>query len=85
MLPELNYHKSLEHLHVGCEKPHAYFIPYQDYKTARGGERENSDRFHSLSGTWNFKWFSSYSLATDEIEEWDEITVPMSWQMAQGI
>ena len=28
MLPELKYHKSLEHLHVGCEAPTAYFIPF---------------------------------------------------------
>ena len=77
-----NYHQDLNILHVGCEKPHAYFIPFQDYKSARTEKREYSNRFHSLSGTWDFKWFSSYSLATDEINEWDEIKVPMSWQMA---
>ena len=37
-----DYHKTLEHLHVGCEENHAYFIPYQDKESALGNLRDES-------------------------------------------
>ena len=52
-----DYHKTLEHLHVGCEKPHAYFIPYQSANAAKSGNRSKSDRFFSLCGEWDFRYF----------------------------
>ena len=30
-----DYHKSLEHLHVGCEAPTAYLIPYHNKAAAK--------------------------------------------------
>ena len=30
----MNYHKSLSDFHVNCEKPRAYFIPYESEKKA---------------------------------------------------
>jgi len=72
---ELNYHKSLEHLHVGCEKPRAYFIPYQSECAAKTGNRAESDRFVSLCGEWNFTYFASVNdlpdfTADDYIADW---------------
>ena len=35
-----SYHKSLEVLHFGTEKPRAYFIPYENLQDALSGDRE---------------------------------------------
>ena len=54
------YHKDLGSLHIGCEKPRAYFIPYQSEEAALAGARENSDYFTSLCGEWNFKFYNLF-------------------------
>ena len=83
---DLHYHKSLATLHEGCEDPHAYLIPYQSEEAARADDRERSDRFVSLCGEWNFRWFPSerelgdFLSADFDAGEWDRLTVPMSWQ-----
>ena len=88
MNEQLILHKSLDTLHVGCEKPHAYFIPYQDAETARSGNRCESDRFFSLCGDWAFRYFASAKELGDFLspefdgEPADSLTVPMSWQYA---
>jgi len=88
MKPELLYHKSLEHLHVNCEKPHAYFIPYGSEAAARTGNRANSDRFRSLCGEWSFRFYESVEDIDDftaegfSMETADRLSVPMSWQYA---
>ena len=88
MNQELLYHKSLEHLHVGCEKPHAYFIPYQSAESAKTGNRSVSDRFLSLCGEWSFRYFASVRELGDflapefDATPSDRLTVPMSWQLA---
>ena len=90
MLPELNYHKSLEHLHVGCEKPTAYFIPFTNESAAREGNRANSARFYSLCGEWSFRYYASVNdiedfTAEDYTSEGsDKLTVPKSWQYELG-
>ena len=90
MKPELYYHKSLEHLHVGCEKPHAYFIPYQNDAAAKSGNRAASNRFLSLCGEWSFRFYESvndiedFTTADWTNEGMDRLNVPMSWQMALG-
>lgn len=90
MLPNLTEHLSLNRLHVGCEKPHAYFIPYQSEEAAKTGNRAASAFFRSLCGEWNFKWYPSLHEVEDfTAPEWttegsDRIQVPMSWQFALG-
>lgn len=90
MLPELKYHKSLEHLHVGCEAPTAYFIPYGNEDAARGGNRAQSDRFMSLCGEWSFRYYASVNDIDDftaedySTEGTDKLTVPCSWQYVLG-
>ena len=54
------YHKSLEALHVGTEKPRAYFIPYDNLQDALSGDRNSSYYLTNLCGEWNFKYFSSF-------------------------
>ncbi|MBR2353497.1 MAG: glycoside hydrolase family 2, partial [Clostridia bacterium] len=84
MRKEWCYHEDPHILHVGCEEPHAYLIPYHSKETARKERREESERFFSLCGTWDFKWFPSLSHVEETIADWDSLPVPMSWQMALG-
>ncbi len=85
---ELNFHKDLKTLHVGCEKPHAYFIPYQSVEAAKVANRSQSDRFFSLCGEWAFRFFKSARELGDflspefDAQPSDLLTVPMSWQFA---
>lgn len=81
------YHKSLEHLHVGCEAPRAYFIPFGSEASALKGLRSNSDRFLNLCGEWDFKYFTSFEDVEEEFcaagldgVEHEKITVPKCWQ-----
>lgn len=82
-----DYHKSLEHLHVGCKKPRAYFIPYKSRESSECGAREYSEYFKSLTGTWDFNFYES---ATDvpcpsaDVEFFEKLAVPMNWQHAIG-
>ena len=81
-----DYHKSLEHLHVGCEKNHAYFIPFADKETALSGVRDESVYFKTLIGEWNFKFYPSVTEIEDAYAvafgEEDKLLVPMNWQNA---
>lgn len=81
-----DYHKTLEHLHVGCEENHAYFIPYQDKEAALGNTRDESVYFRTLVGEWNFKFFPSVTEIEDvyavTFGDEDKLDVPMNWQNA---
>ena len=80
-------HKSLERLHVGCEKPRAYFVPYKTLDAAKRNLRAESEQFTSLCGDWDFKYFPNESYLPDftaegfTTEGFDKLTVPMSWQV----
>ena len=50
---------------IGVESPRAYYIPFGD-KTAVFKDREESDRFLSLDGTWNIEEYSSVLLVPDD-------------------
>ncbi len=80
------YYEDLKQLHVGTEPNRAYYIP------ASGPgefflEREASDRFQSLSGSWMFR----YETSAEKLEEfWKEeatlegfrtVPVPGMWQL----
>ncbi len=84
-----DYHKDLGNYHVGCEAPHAYFIPFDNEADALKERRERSSFFKTLCGTWDFKWYPS----VDEVieadaptmpEEHDKLDVPKNWQMEIG-
>ena len=84
----MKYHTGLEHLHVNCEKPRAYFIPYQSEKTASEDNRAKSYNFISLCGDWDFKFFPSFASLTESdllsCEGFGKISVPSSWQNDLG-
>ena len=80
-----NYHQSTETLHIGCEKPRAYFVPFPCGCASKHAERGESTFFKSLCGEWSFKFFKSVNDVCDlSTEGSDKLTVPMSWQMALG-
>ncbi len=82
-----DYHKSLKHLHINCEAPRAYFIPFADASGAAGSLlRDSSPYFKTLNGAWDFKFYSSVADAEDPraggILFTDKLDVPMNWQNA---
>ncbi len=89
------YYRSHEVLHIGCEKPRAYFIPYRDEQSAdrdittAGSGRECSPFFRSLAGKWDFKWLPSADAITGLAEEFsslnETIDVPGCWQLQNGM
>ena len=89
-MPEFNYHQSPKYLHIGCEKPRAYFIPYQSEAAANTTNRASSDYFYSLCGEWSFRYYDALHKVPDfTAPEWDfgkgdRLPVPMSWQYALG-
>ncbi len=83
-----DYHKSLECLHVGCERPHAYFIPFASEKSAAVGKRDYSEYFTTLIGVWDFKFYPSVTdvdgLTVADLMADEKIPVPMNWQNMLG-
>lgn len=85
MIPQ-PYHKQLEHLHIGCEAPRAYYVPFADDATARTMDRERSSRFTNLCGEWDFRYYPTFEDldAAFPAETLDEtMTVPFCWQVTQ--
>ncbi|AUS98598.1 glycoside hydrolase family 2 [Clostridium thermosuccinogenes] len=82
------YWENPDILHVNCEKPHAYFIPYENEAKAKKGIRGNSKYFKSLNGSWKFKYHDSVHMVEDgfyaenfDASGWDDLKVPSNWQM----
>ena len=90
MLNIPKYYEDPTTLHVGCEEPHAYFIPYLNEDNALTKPREDSKYFQLLNGEWDFRFYNSiidvedgFYAADYEINgNYDKIRVPMNWQMA---
>ncbi len=84
------YYENPEILHIGCEEPRAYFVPFENESNA-DLRREASEYFTSLCGQWNFKFFNNVTEIEDAFwavdynsEAFDKIPVPMNWQMLLG-
>ena len=89
MLNRFTYHKSLETLHLGCEEPRAYFIPYENREKAIEDNREKSGFFKTLCGEWDFLFCKDESclgdfLAEDFAPAYDRVEVPRNWQTYLG-
>ena len=81
------YHKDLNTLHVGCEAPRAYFIPYQNEETALNGCRNKSAYYTDLCGEWNFRFYNSFEDLEEDFLEIgfdNSIDVPKCWQTEVG-
>ncbi len=85
-----NDHIDPQILHVGCEAPRAYFIPYPDRASALADNRDASVFFQSLCGVWDFLFCASPADLPDMTAPdfsragMDKLPVPMNWQMALG-
>ncbi len=73
---------------VNTEPPHATLVPFQDAASAQTGQREQSDYFSLLNGTWQFHWAKGPNEAPEDFYRidydasgWDEIPVPSNWQL----
>lgn len=86
---ENRFFEDLHSLHVGCERPRAYFIPYHTEESALTNNRAESENFITLCGDWDFIFYKSLA-DVPEIEDAetigrvDKINVPRSWQTALG-
>lgn len=81
------YYENPEILHIGCEEPRAYFIPFENEEKA-AQRRELSSYFTSLCGQWSFHFYNNITEINDEFwkadykaDDFDTIPVPMNWQM----
>ncbi len=88
MVPVQRYWEDTHSLHVGCEKPRAYFIPYESEQKAIQGIRGESAYVTGLDGLWRFRYHDSVEeVEGDFIAEgydasgWDTLPVPSNWQM----
>ena len=84
-----DYHQNPSALHLGCEAPRAYFIPYHSEKTALKGNRNTSERFVTLCGDWDFAFYKSLADVPDFtaegfVSDSRRINVPRSWQTMLG-
>ena len=75
-------------LHVHCEKPHAYFIPYESEEKADKAIRGTSGFLKNLTGVWKFRYTSSFNdieapfyEADYNANSWDDLPVPSNWQL----
>lgn len=90
----LKYHQNPEILHENCEKPRAYYIPY-DVQDAVNPEKAASafadctlsSRFLSLCGDWSFAFYDSPEAVPQEAVGADyplfekQLAVPSVWQL----
>lgn len=70
-------------------QPHAWFFSFRNIDEARKVLPENSSYWKSLDGMWKFHWAPNPDerpkdfFRTDyDVSKWDDIKVPMSWNMA---
>ncbi|MBQ8402658.1 MAG: DUF4981 domain-containing protein, partial [Clostridia bacterium] len=83
-----DYHTTEQILHVNCEEPRAYFIPYTSKCAALDANRDASAYFKSLCGVWDFQFFKSvhdicdFTCGCFDRAAMEKLPVPMNWQMA---
>lgn len=82
-----NYYEDLTQLHVNACPQHNYFIPFSKKEEALNAKnRQESDRFIDLNGTWDFTYYPSVQqILADEIQQLEQmhtkkIPVPSTWQ-----
>lgn len=75
-------------IQVNTEAPHASFMSYSSEKLALNDERQLSENFMLLNGSWKFHWVQKpserpidfYKMDYDD-QKWDVLPVPSNWQM----
>lgn len=82
------YWENPDVLHVGCVRPHAYFIPYENEQKALEDIRGASRCLKLLNGQWNFRYYESvadvaldFSQPALDTDGWEQMMVPSNWQL----
>lgn len=77
------YWMDITQLHENLLPPHAYFFSYDTKEKALSLQREYSEGFLSLSGVWNYRYFTYPEYCTDDLlvarldrSGWDTIEIP---------
>lgn len=89
-IKRLNYHQDPKTLHIGCEAPRAYFVPFHNEAEALRGNRASSHDLLNLCGDWDFTFYPSLTELPDFTahdyapERMDKVEVPRSWQTYLG-
>lgn len=91
MIFDRSLYRSLAVQHLNCEKPRAYFVPYDSKEKAASdltlshSGRDHSAFFQTLCGEWQFKWLPAVDAITDLKKELaslpDTMAVPGCWQL----
>lgn len=81
------FYRRLDSIHINCENPRAYFIPFRSCEDP-SDKRENSSLFTTLNGEWSFRYFDNVEDLDLEsgsfcsgIDCPDRIDVPSCWQL----
>ena len=74
-------YENLNNLSENREKERAYYIPYDTLEKALVGNKNESEFYFLLNGTWDFKYYERDDEYNGEIDKWDTIDVPSCWQM----
>ncbi len=77
MKKTMTYHENAAVLHVNTEADHNYFIPFGKEQDPFA-ERETSERFQLLNGTWDFAYYDSFfDMESDFLNHPFEETIPV--------
>ena len=84
------FYRQLENIHINCEKPRAYFVPFDNFEDSNKS-RDVSKLFTLLNGEWDFEFFNNVEELdienekfTDSIVCHDKMVVPFCWQLCLG-
>lgn len=82
-----HYFEDLKTLHIGTEKPRAYYIPFASARDIFTKTREESTRFGLLNGDWDFHYYQNIDAVPDDIvnprralNKSSMVKVPSMWQ-----
>lgn len=82
------YFEELDTIGINTLKPRSTWMPYQDASSALTLNRENSNYYKTLNGTWKFNYYEHVDFIEDEIvntdfddKDWTDMVVPSCWQM----
>ena len=86
--PQGDEWQSPERYALNKERPHAYFFSFAKGDQVTRVLPEHSSLHQSLDGKWRFHWVRTpeerpkdFYLPTFDISSWEEVTVPMNWNV----
>ncbi len=82
------YHQDHQTFAINKEAPHPLLFPFSDVDSAFANEKENSNWYKSLNGSWKFNWVKDpndrpqdfYQENFDDAQ-WENFPVPGNWEV----